>query len=227
MKRWAWVVAVLYGTILAVLTAPVLMLAFVPSVAATEVAKLFATWQYWLWLAVMLVSQVAFLAVPVHTASRRPVARRSLWSTVLAGGLMAGGLAMGAIFSTFEFLYANRPGGDWMAYLGLGMIFVVWFIWATVFLRLSRRVSPEDVVSRQCRWLLKGSILELLIAVPTHIVARCRDYCCAGVMTFLGLTMGISVLLFSFGPAVLILFAARWKRLHPVRGGELEPMEPV
>jgi hypothetical protein len=55
----------------------------------------------------------------------------------------------------------------------------------------------------------------LLIAVPTHIVARCRDYCCAGFMTFLGLTMGVSVMLFAFGPALLFLFAERWKRLHP------------
>jgi hypothetical protein len=70
-------------------------------------------------------------------------------------------------------------------------------------------------VTQHCRALFKGSILELLIAVPTHIVARCRDYCCAGFMTFLGLTMGFSVMLFAFGPAVFFLFAERWKRLHP------------
>jgi len=73
------------------------------------------------------------------------------------------------------------------------------------------------LLSRQCSLLLKGSILELLIAVPTHIVARCRDYCCAGFMTFIGLTMGVAVMLFSFGPAVFFLYADRWKRLHPQR----------
>jgi len=78
-------------------------------------------------------------------------------------------------------------------------------------------VEPDDLVSRQCRCLLKGSVLELLIAVPTHIVARYRDYCCAGFMTFIGLTMGVSVMLFAYGPAVFFLFAERWKRLHPAR----------
>jgi hypothetical protein len=34
-------------------------------------------------------------------------------------------------------------------------------------------------------------------------------------MTFIGLTMGMSVMLFSFGPGVFFLFAARWRRLHP------------
>ena len=49
--------------------------------------------------------------------------------------------------------------------------------------------------------IFQGSVLELMIAVPTHIVARYRDYCCAGAMTFIGLTMGSSVMLFAFGPA--------------------------
>ena len=79
--------------------------------------------------------------------------------------------------------------------------------------------QPMDVVTRQCRYLLKGSILELLVAVPTHIVARARDYCCAGFWTFFGIAFGVSVMLFSFGPGVFFLFAARWKRLHPQRTG--------
>jgi hypothetical protein len=61
--------------------------------------------------------------------------------------------------------------------------------------------------------LLAGSILELLIAVPTHIIARWRNYCCAGFMTFWGLVTGLSVLLFAFGPGMFILFV---RRLHSV-----------
>lgn len=84
-----------------------------------------------------------------------------------------------------------------------------------MFYRSSRTSMAADVVSRQCRLMLRGSILELLVAVPTHIVARSRDYCCAGCMTFIGLTLGISVMLFSFGPAVFFLYVERWRRLHP------------
>ncbi len=51
--------------------------------------------------------------------------------------------------------------------------------------------------------------------MPTHIVARYCDYCCAGFMTFIGLTLGMSVMLFSFGPGVFFLFVARWRQLHP------------
>jgi len=38
-------------------------------------------------------------------------------------------------------------------------------------------------------------------------------------MTFIGLTMGVSVMLFSFGPAVFFLYADRWKKLHPKSNG--------
>jgi hypothetical protein len=97
---------------------------------------------------------------------------------------------------------------------------LLWGVWAVLFYRSSRGANPPDVISRQCRLLLRGSILELLIAVPTHIVARSRDYCCAGAMTFVGLTLGISVMLFSYGPAVFFLYAERWRRLHPEPAGE-------
>ena len=93
-------------------------------------------------------------------------------------------------------------------------------MWTVVFILITRSKEPQAAVKQQTGWLLKGSILELLIAVPTHIVARYRNYCCAGTLTFIGLAMGISVMLFSFGPAVFFLFVERWKRLHPPASGE-------
>jgi hypothetical protein len=215
MKRWALVVAVLYIAILAVLTLPAGLLAFAPRVRLTEAAKVYACWPYWLWLVVMFAGQFALLAIPVRVASLRPVTRGPIWRTVLAGGLMAGGLAAGAVLSLYEFVFRDRDPGNWTGWTAITLGVVTWCIWALVFSRMNRNAQPTDIVSCQCQWLFKGSILELLIAVPTHVVARYRGYCCAGFMTFIGLTMGVSVMLFSFGPAVFFLFVERWKRLHP------------
>jgi hypothetical protein len=228
MKHWAVMVAVLYGLMLAVLTVPVIVAAWVPmgfkdaaSVLKVikESAEVYGAWQWWLFLAVMVLAQAAMLAMPVRLASRRPVTRRPLALTVLAGALMMGALITGAIYSLCEFAFAkaaydSEPGllTGWIA-VGLGV--ASWGGWALIFHRLSRMMKPKDIVSRLCKSLLKGSILELLVAVPTHIVARCRDYCCAGAMTFIGLSLGMSVMLFSFGPGVFFLFVARWRRLHP------------
>lgn len=214
MKRWAVMVAVLYSLMLGVLSLPVILLAFVPQKGLKEMAGIYGCWQWWLWLAVMGLAQTGMLAVPVRFASRRPMARLPLALTVLAGGLMMGGLVTGAICSLYEFAFRDKSE-DWIGWTAPGLGIAAWCAWGLIFFRLSRTIEAEDWVSRQCKLLLKGSILELLISVPTHIVARCRDYCCAGTMTFIGLTMGISVMLFSFGPGVFFLFAARWRRLHP------------
>jgi len=218
MKNWALLVTGLYLLIIVILTVPVILLAFVPAVGLGDALKTYLFLPYWLWLAIMVVSQFALLGVPVQVASLRPVSRGSIWRTVLAGGLMAGGLAAGAFASFYEFVFRDQDHSkhNWSGWTALILGLLTWCIWAKIFSRMSYQTEPADLVTRQCRALLKGSVLELLIAVPTHIVARCRDYCCAGLLTFLGLTMGISVMLFAFGPAVLFLFVQRWKRLHPM-----------
>ena len=229
MKRWAFLVVGLYGLILVVLTLPVILLAFAGQVHVREAFDAYGVWQYWLWISVMMLGQAALLAVPVSLANRRPVARRSLLLPVSAAGLMMGCMAAGAAYASYEFNFQDRSfdgpkvwGMEWPWWSGVAVAMLVWTGWSVMFYRLSRNHLPQDVVSRQCKLLLKGSILELLVAVPTHLVARHRDYCCAGFMTFLGIVFGISVMLFSFGPAVFFLFVERWKRLHPARPGEPE-----
>jgi hypothetical protein len=219
MKRWAFLVAALYLLILAALTMPVLWLALgtdLPSVSPLHQAlEIFSLPGYWIWVVVMVGCQLALLAVPVRVASRRPVTRSALWPTILVAGLMMGILVMAAFLAFDEFFYQAEDSGEWLAWTGVAVGLATWGIWAFIFGRAAKTIPPRDLVTRQCRLLFRGSILELLIAVPTHIVARYRDYCCAGYMTFIGLTMGISVMLFAFGPALFFLFAERWRRLHP------------
>jgi predicted RNA-binding Zn-ribbon protein involved in translation (DUF1610 family) len=42
--------------------------------------------------------------------------------------------------------------------------------------------------------------------VPSHIVTSRRSYCLAGGMTMLGIVAGVYVMLFTFGPALAVLF---------------------
>ena len=225
MKRWALVVVALYLLMLLVLTVPVALLAFAPQANAKDIVEAYGYFPYWLWAGVMVLAQAALLVVPVRIANRRPVARRSLLWPVVTTGLMMGGLATGAMYSLYEFAMRDKAWEGWFWLAGLGSGVVIWVVWAVLFYRAGAGANPSDVISRQCRLLLRGSILELLIAVPTHLVARSRNYCCAGAMTFIGLTLGISVMLFSYGPAVFFLYVERWRRLHPEPPGE--PEEPA
>ena len=81
-----------------------------------------------------------------------------------------------------------------------------------MFYRYAKDDDPNALVKRSTRWLLRGSILELLVVVPSHIIVRRRDDCCAPMGTFWGITTGISIMLLCFGPGVFFLFAERIRR---------------
>lgn len=94
-----------------------------------------------------------------------------------------------------------------------------WLLWAVVFYCSARSDDSAALVKRTTRWLLRGSILELLVAVPSHIIVRHRNDCCAPMGTFLGIATGVSIMLMCFGPGVFFLFAERFGRLKPRRPG--------
>ena len=214
MKRWAVLVVILYFLIFVALTAPFILVAFYPSTTAHDALSPLFEWTYWAGLGVLLAAQAVMLIVPVDLSLGRPTTQRSVLWPILTSGLMMGVLGAGAAVSINEFFRKEHADATSVA-LPWAVLLVFWAVWSMVFYRTSRGAAAMDVVTQQCRYLLKGSILELLVAVPTHIVARARDYCCAGFYTFLGIAFGVAVMLFSFGPGVFFLFAARWKRLHP------------
>ena len=96
----------------------------------------------------------------------------------------------------------------------IATICLIWLIWSLIFHRFSANRDPEHVIGRVMRWLLAGSILELLVAVPSHVIVRRRGDCCAPGYTMFGITTGIAIMLLSFGPGVFFLFIKRFKQLR-------------
>ncbi|MBX7211271.1 MAG: hypothetical protein K1X78_23390 [Verrucomicrobiaceae bacterium] len=228
MNRWAITVSVLYVITALILAAPVSIIAWweIPTVHLKDVQEICGWWQSWLLLGILFVSQYALLRTPVHITRGRPERRGPLWPTVVAGGFMAGLLFIGAVAAVVEGV--KPPFESFTAPVIVLLSGVVsWIAWAVVFYRMGK-ADPARMVSRQSHWLIKGSALELLIAVPMHIIVRHRHECCAGYLTFFGLTTGFAVMLFAFGPAVFFLFVARWRRLHPAAesGGEQVAARP-
>src|SRR5260370_41711275 len=87
MKRWAILTVLLYGVVLALLTAPVMFLLFLgkseqgaitPLMSLTDILSWYQEWGYWVWLAVMLAGQALLRLVPVGLAERRLSAPRGL-----------------------------------------------------------------------------------------------------------------------------------------------------
>jgi len=243
MKRWAVLTVLLYAVALIVLTVPTLLVTFggwaKNSIGWLNALNFYSYLGYWIWLVVLAGGQMLLLLVPIDVSEKRLPSRRKLKVPVivtafLLANLFAAGIfsALCAIFtdnafSVFSFTdwilghrVANQPGtvqttggGVWTS------IFIVvgicWVIWAAVFSRFSKTDDADSLLKRAVRWLLRGSILELLIAVPSHVIARRRDDCCAPAGTFWGIATGISIMLLCFGPGVFFLFVERLNRLKP------------
>jgi hypothetical protein len=84
---------------------------------------------------------------------------------------------------------------------------MLWALWGILFYLYFR--NSLEITTRAVSWLLKGSVLELLVAVPCHILVRRRGDCSAPAATSFGIVTGIAVMLLSFGPSVLLLYKKR------------------
>lgn len=217
-RRWAAIVALLYAVLLAAMSGPVAFALFWPDPDVTFTWWPDGNWQYWVILAALVTAQFGLLATRIEGVSRRPSGRGALVLPVSAG-LLGGALVAGAFVSVVEFVKGEHTP-DWTGWLAVALAVATWGAWTWVFRNISRHADGGDIVGRVCGQLLRGSVLELLVAVPTHVVARRRGYCCAGVYTGVGIGLGVAVMLASYGPAVFILFADRWRRLHPREGAK-------
>jgi hypothetical protein len=250
MRRWAVLTVLLYALALLMLTVPLILLGFSGGKSGggiffADAFKIYLIWSYWLWLAVLLAGQMLLLLLPINLSERRLPARRPLKIPVIVtsfflanlcfaglisllcaafkenGMIQDGGLGVLEFLDPFKF---SKADNGWSFVSGMfTTIAALWFIWAIIFRNFAKSDSPEALLKRVTRWLLRGSILELLVAVPSHVIVRRRDDCCAPAGTFWGIATGISVMLLCFGPGVFFLFVERCKRLQPKATNQTEP----
>ena len=243
MKRWAFLTVFLYSLALVFLTLPVVLIAFGnwgknnSDSGLHEAAQLYANWGYWLWLALLVAGQALLLLMPINIAERRLPARRALKVPVIITAFFLANLVFAGVFSIFCAVFTDKAfdyfdlfslfhsganqkssqsnSGGGMLYTMIFTVLAFWLVWALLFRRFTRADGPDALVKRATRWLLRGSVLELLVAVPSHVIVRRRDDCCAPIGTFWGIATGISVMLLCFGPGVFFLFVEKFQRLKP------------
>jgi hypothetical protein len=249
MKRWAIFTVILYALALIVLSVPVTLLAMgnwgknEMHIGLHEVGQFYVNWGYWLWLGILVAGQSLLLLLPINLAERRLPARRPLKIPVIVTAFFLANLCLAGIFSVLCALFTdhafdlfdasavfrsatdqNNNSGSGTVYTMIFTLLVFWTIWALVFFRhFAKSDEPDALLKRTTRWLLRGSILELIIAVPSHVIVRRRDDCCAPLGTFWGIATGISVMLLCFGPGVFFLFVERCQKLQP----KLSPDKPT
>lgn len=165
-------------------------------------------------VASMLVLAALLLIAPVRVATRRPVTRSSLWPALFAGGFIVAALVVAGGFAVLELIAEDDAPEVFMIALAMGAC-AVWVTWAVVFYIQSAHAPVASVAFRLYTMLIRGSVVELIVAVSCHLVVRKRTECSAGVLTTLGILTGAAAMLLAFGPALLILYMQRARSLRP------------
>lgn len=226
--RWPFVTVLLYGVLFVLLVLPFLWGVFAlfgngdtGFDSWTELPQLYAwlygdthAWPFWLLFAGLIVAQICLLSIPVQTARERPKPRRGIWQTAIAAGFLYSVLLFGVIVSLLSAVTGDEwpKGSDWLLWIILP---VNWLLWLVVFRLFANRRGPISYLHRIVKWLMRGSILELLVAVPSHIIVRHKDVCCAHLTTAAGIAAGLAVMFLAFGPGLYYLYADRINRKKP------------
>ncbi len=164
-------------------------------------------WPFWIFCGILVLSQILLLAVPIRIVKERPIPRRSIWATAIAAATLFALVVLGIVASAGAALW----GDDILESFKFPVLFILftWALWAWVFRGFAHATDPRAYLRRLMKWLLAGSVLELLVAVPSHIVVRQKEVCCAHGLTALGMATGLVVILMSFGPGLYFLYAER------------------
>jgi hypothetical protein len=166
---------------------------------------------------VFLLGGALLILVPIRARRGRPASRRSIWFPLLGSMLLVALLGLGAAIATIELFKADWDQRRRLALAIWGSAGVVWLFWTILFWWVSRSLDPVSFSAMLYKSVLAGSLLELAIAVPMHLVVRRRTECCAGMLTAAAICLGAVTAIVSLGPGVYFLYHRRWKEFYATR----------
>jgi hypothetical protein len=214
MRKWGSIVSLFYGVLVLVFVVPSAVLFaggkdLLSHAFYDQVIEFYKQVGTWIPIAAVLIGQAMLFFLSVDTAHKRLKPKTHVLVTSVVTAMLMGLLTIATLFSTGVAVYSDKLL-DWApdSFAGLiGLWAILWAIWGAFFNVYLRRSS--QYTTRAVSWLLRASVLELLIAVPCHVMVRHRHDSAAPVVAGFCIATGIAVLLLSFGPGVLLLYKKR------------------
>ena len=216
MAKWAFWTVLLYIALVIVLFIPLLLsLAFLGEFGLSELLNMYSAWQFWAIFVVCVLIQASLLLIPVKITNDSYQPRRHIWIPIVITALAFSIVIIGIIWSLLVVVWGDDGWEAVYPWASLTFFLLSWLAWSILFCRFSRNAQPQAFIHRLTAWLLRGSILELLVAVPSHIVVRRRGDCCAPGFTFFGIATGVVIMALAFGPELFFLFCRRFEQMKP------------
>jgi len=226
-KRPSWVY--LIGIIYLLLLASLMLLPLIVALFVGPSDRFAAFIMTSLCIALLLLIGASLLFIPVGAHWERSMLRKSIVLPLFVSASCASALFAGAGFATHELIFGSKatPAGEIAGVILFVALIIVWTLWLVVFGIMAASIDRLTLSDRMNTWLLVGSVLELLIAVPMHLIVRRRQECCAGQATGFGIGVGVVVMFLALGPAVFFLFFRRYKQVYAKRAIRRTADSPV
>jgi len=164
----------------------------------------------------LLLVGMTLMIIPIQKRARRPVKRRAIWLPLVGSSILFAALVFFTIWAVqdaFPWLIDGTGGPDpeKLVWYGAPLAWAAWFV---LFGWMALVSDPVSVNSRMYKTLATGNFLELVIAVPMHVVARQRPECCAGLPSGIAIGTGAAIAIVALGPAIFFLYYRRWKQVY-------------
>jgi len=214
MRKWGIVISLLYAVIVFGFLVPGGMILAgdkspLPLVFSRDTFAVYGEWLSWVPIAAVLSGEAILLFLSVDTSFKKLKPRAHIAVSVIVTSMLFALLAFGGLSAVGAAAYGDKfIDRYWLSAAQMfGVWAALWVLWGIAFYLYFR--NSAQMITRAVSWLLKGSVLELLIAVPCHVWVRRRGDCSAPIATSFGIVTGIAVMLLSFGPSVLLLYKKR------------------
>lgn len=167
-------------------------------------------------LGALLIAQWGFLRPSHGWTTQLTTVAGPLKTAVVSAALMAMLLSIGLVslvleipgwwISLLEYGANNGSGATWgMTGIWAAMLFL-WAFWACVFFVYWRQGDRHTQLGKMIRGLVAGSLLEFIVAIPAHVWATRQRGCYCATGTYTTLVFAGTVLLWAFGPGIILLY---------------------
>jgi thiol-disulfide isomerase/thioredoxin/tetratricopeptide (TPR) repeat protein len=219
MAKWAFITTIFYILLVILFLIPsAWWLADTIAGKGSNFTEFFDGWNHWLWwvaTGVIVLLQALLLLFPVSRAKERPKPQRALWISIIVAGILFSLLLLGVFASASAAIWGDDQKHPSAVIFWAVFIPMSWFIWAFIFYRFAKTTNADGFMIRTLKWLITGSIVELLVAVPCHVIVRHKNVCCAQGLTFYGIAAGLAVMALAFGPGIAFFILKRVRNLKP------------
>lgn len=162
-----------------------------------------------LFLGFILLTQWLFLLPRRHWRVRLAQTGRPMGTSVLTAALMATLLSVGMGATLLDLSSRN-----WLEQIGsltgfYTILLVLWLLWTIVFFLYWRSKDRLTRLSWMLNCLITGSIIDLFVAIGVYAWNPQQDDCWCARGAYTGLVLGATVMIWVFGPGVLLLFLHR------------------